>query len=475
MSSGAVHWDVEETIVAIATGVAPVARGIVRLTGPRTVAIVRSVFLPDHGRNLDLPPGARRHSGQVQIRAGEESTTWPANLWLWPQEKTYTGQPSAEFHLLGAPAILQKLVQACCRAGARMAGPGEFTMRAFLAGRLDLMQAEAVLGIIHAQDPEQLQNGLSQLAGGVSHPLQSIRESLVHLLAHLEAGLDFAEEDIEFISAEELTSQLEAILLQVQNLWTQIQQRDEVNRLPEVVLLGSPNAGKSSLFNTLTNSQQAIVSDTRGTTRDFLRETVRLGNCRFQLIDTAGLERWLVQAAQTAEQSTSLEQEIEQLSESAAIDRIARADVAILCRAPDDNSSPDQWTPLLAGKPWLLLKTKSELAEAPEATESRDMLHVSSHTGAGIHELHDWLCQQVADIQQQLQETSGSMGTRAANDLQQLMDCVGQAIVNVQMGGGEELVSAELRGAVDILGRLVGTIYTDDLLDSIFSRFCIGK
>lgn len=514
MSVGSSHYDVHDTIVAIASGSGPSVRGIVRLTGEMTVEIIEKLFTVKAQPNLDSnassqppdlhPTGARRYQGTIALQVDETKIDWPCDLWLWPTQRTYTGQKSAEFHLLGAPVVLQQVVQNCCRNGARLAGPGEFTMRAFLAGRLDLIQAEAVLGVIHAQDPQQLQAGLAQLAGGLSHPLQVIREQLVHLLAHLEAGLDFAEEEIEFISVEELSSQLSEIQQTVSTTIQQLRSRNSLQLLPQVLLVGAPNAGKSSLYNHLTEHENAIVSNQRGTTRDFLRSQVAIEETVFDLVDTAGLDHWGNEArdhsvdslpqndAQAIAETTQAMSDIDLLSENASRVQLEHADLVILCCDPAEETQWSAWQGLLKDIPAILLWTKSDLEDKSDLKNKDQLppivgqhadrlpnlvasLRISVKEGSGIEPLKAIIRQQVQRAEQSRREKSGSIGWRALEQLEIIAESLQLAQDHAQWGGNEELVAAELRVAVDCLGKLVGTIYTDDLLDSIFSRFCIGK
>ena len=260
-------YDLEDTIVALATAAGGAARGTVRLSGPRVLECLATIFLPAHGsQELSELQRASVVSGQLQI--ADAGFVLPCQLFLWPNERSYTRQPTAELHTLGAPPLLEAVLQAACTCGARLAEPGEFTLRAFLAGRLDLTQAEAVLGVIDARGEQDLHKALQQLAGGLSQPLMQLREQLLQMLAELEAGLDFVEEDIEFISQVQLRRYLTEAREVVAATLEQMSSRAGIGSLPRVVLTGAPNVGKSSLFNALvelsgsTNtSSQAIVSE----------------------------------------------------------------------------------------------------------------------------------------------------------------------------------------------------------------------
>ena len=219
-------------------------------------------------RALSPARSARRIAGSAEstLAGSGAARSLPCDLYLWPTRRSFTRQPVAELHTLGSPPLLEALLRAACAAGARLAAPGEFTLRAFLAGRIDLVQAEAVLGVIDARDRRQLDVALAQMAGGLTRPLQNLRGDLLDLLADLEAGLDFAEEDIHFITPDDLQWRLAAAADQVARLIEQLRGRDQSAVEPRVVLVGWPNSGKSSLFNALCEGAGALVSAEPGTT-----------------------------------------------------------------------------------------------------------------------------------------------------------------------------------------------------------------
>ncbi len=284
-------YQANDTIAAVASAPGGAARAIVRISGPRVADVLSPVFRAEDPASLATATGPRRWAGVlVGPTAQHAELVLPGHLYFWPGTRSYTRQPLAEWHMLGSPPLVAAALCAVCAAGARQAQPGEFTLRAFLAGRLDLTQAEAVLGVIDANGPRDLQLALAQLAGGLAAPLHGLRSQLLDLLAHLEAGLDFVEEDIEFISAESLRAQLQSAAEQVDLLLSRLDQRMSAGEAPRVVLVGRPNVGKSSLFNALCGGPAALVADLPGTTRDFVRGMIDLGGVRCELIDTAGVD-----------------------------------------------------------------------------------------------------------------------------------------------------------------------------------------
>ena len=234
------------------------------------------------------PTRSRRFDTQIDV--GAPIGPVPVSVLWWPTRRSYTGQPSAELHAIGSLPILTALVQTAIDCGARPARPGEYTMRAFLAGRLDLTQAEAVLGVIEAEQRGTLDHALRQLAGNLSRPLEQIRSDLLNLLADVEAGLDFVDEDIEFISDEALIERLGLIGDQIASTWRVMQQRGGGAALPVIALRGEPNAGKSCLLNRLADRVAAIVADMPGTTRDVVTTEARIASRIVTLVDTAGIE-----------------------------------------------------------------------------------------------------------------------------------------------------------------------------------------
>ncbi len=289
-----------DTIIAVATAPGYGARAIVRLSGPACATAVASLFTTSEPV---LP--IRRTILQGSARLPEVLSALPADLYFWPAPHSYTGQDMAELHVLASPPLVELLVEQLLKAGTRAAGPGEFTLRAFLAGKLDLTRAEAVLGVIEAGNRAELKQALAQLAGGVGRPMQELRDDLLNLLADVEAGLDFAEEDINFVQQEELLKRLGKGMAQVLNVSRQLKQRAVSDKVFRVVLAGRPNAGKSSLFNALGGA--ALVSPRPGTTRDYLIQRLDLGGVIAEVVDTPG---WSSAGGTIEEQAQALSRKL---------------------------------------------------------------------------------------------------------------------------------------------------------------------
>ncbi len=520
-------YPLDDTIVAVASPPGGAARGIVRLSGPRVRASLATCFRADGRRELSAAVRAEAIAGSLRL-AGMASPL-PCELYLWPEGRSYTRQPVAEIHTLGSRPLLEAVVRGLCASGARLAEPGEFTLRAFLAGRIDLTQAEAVLGVIDAADPGQLEVALSQLAGGLAGPLGRLRDGLVDLLAHLEAGFDFADEDLPFLTADELAGQLDEAAKSVARLGRQMASRGEAAPAVRAVLVGWPNVGKSSLFNALSRQAGALVSEHPGTTRDYLTAELELGGVKCQLIDTAGLgpkkgtgpicRNGPEGASHKLDLSPFSSHEIEQAARAASREQSRRAHVQIFCL--ESTRPPNDWErsqlEQAAGGVRVVVLTKIDLLRIQKppplaplagrgaggegfsdslASRSADLgggisdagvvgavsdgeirraLPTSSVTGEGIDRLRDELRDAVLAAGACGAEVVAGTAVRCRESLRLAAEGLERARQIAGSGTGEELVAAELRVALDELGKVAGAVYTEDVLDRIFSRFCIGK
>jgi tRNA modification GTPase len=438
-----------DTIAALATPGGPGARAIVRISGPAATTVAAAVFSPP------LPFDCRsRTLARGEIRLPGVEAPIAADLYFWPGPRSYTGQDVAELHTLSSPPLVELLVSAVLSSGARAALPGEFTQRAFLAGKIDLIRAEAILGVIDAAGQDELRDALTQLAGGVARPLQALRDDLLNLLADVEAALDFADEDLTFVGEDEQLKRIGRALAQVTLLGRQVEQRSLAGRPFRVVIAGRPNAGKSSLFNALIGRPAALVGSQPGTTRDYLVQRLDLGNTSVDLVDTAG-RRVPVDAIETRANTLGREQ-------------AGRADLVLLCIAAGDVATADETELLRQDRPAVLgVATKCDAGEPASG-----LLATSSLSGFGLGLLRSVLTERVAT------RAAPPLAPSVSRCRHHVESCLAglrraHALVLEQMPA--ELLALELRGALDQLGEMVGAVYTEDLLDRIFSRFCIGK
>lgn len=443
--------DPNDTIAAIASPTGPAARGIIRVSGPHAWSVALADFEPD--RPGPLPKRPTRVEGHYRLDG--LAPRLPAAIALWPAPRTYTGQELAELHTIGSPPLLQHLLAHILNAGARRAEPGEFTLRAFLSGRIDLTQAEAVMGVIEARDTRQLELALRQLAGGLTQRIDRIRDHLLDILAHVEAGLDFVDEaDVSPIARSELLSELQSGAAELDDILKHLQARDRPGHRPRVVLVGPANAGKSRLYNALSGSDQAIVSPRAGTTRDYLESVFDCGGIEIELIDTAGVEPVLdsVQSQAQAQREGQTQ----------------GADLVLRCQAADDTATYADTS--ITGQASLRVATKCDLAPAPSGT-----IATSAVARLGLAELRAAIAATLSDTPQDESAILASTSARCRESLTQAASALRNAIDGLTRGDGDELAAIELRQALDELGQVVGAVVTDDILDRIFARFCIGK
>jgi tRNA modification GTPase len=446
--------DPQDTIAAIASAPGPGLRGIVRLSGPQAWSIALTGFQAE--KNSPLPHRAEVRIGTLQLPGLRPLL--PAMLALWPAPRTYTGQNVAEIHTTGAIPILDLLLAECLRRGARHAQPGEFTLRAFLCGRIDLTRAEAVLGVIDAHNSAQLDAALRQLAGGLSGPLLVVRDRLLDLVAHLEANLDFVDEaDVDPLGRTVLAEELDARAADLAALARHLAGRDRPASDPRVVLTGPPNAGKSRLFNALLEADQAIVSPRAGTTRDYLRARCECAGLSVVLIDTAGTEAPIDDVSTQAQMLRA--------------DQAGGADLLIVCSSVEGLAAPAEAP--VTGSPMIRVRTKCDLC-LPPGWEASDAILTSAETGMGVDELKSAIAGTLRDLQTEGDFPAGT-GARCRDSIDRAAAALGSASQTLQSGGGEELVAFDLRLAIDELGKVLGAVVTDDILDRIFQRFCIGK
>jgi len=481
--------DPEETIAAIATPKGFGARLIIRVSGPMTWhAVSRVVILDDSGGacepNEPVIRPARLHIPQLGHLV-------PCEIYYWPPRRSYTGQAVAEIHMLCCQPLAEAVLAELC---VRPAEPGEFTLRAFLSGRLDLTQAEAVLGVIDAVDTEELRCALNQLAGGLSTPLHDLREELLDLLAELELGFDFVEEDLPFLTWETLCRCISAARRSVEQIIERLFTRRTTDELPLVVLVGRPNVGKSTLFNALVGRTRAIVSSLPGTTRDYLTATCEHRSVKFQLVDTAGLvhvvqsfvfqERSASDAAENKSTHPLIDviaehpwQDADRAAQEKAMTLVRSADLRLVCLDASRPLESDEQR-LLERKDStsVVVLNKIDLNVCETVVDAcPNAVKISARTGVGLEHLKDLIVDRLTQQRISTAEILTTTALRCQSALLSVLKDLTEAEALAVSRAPEETIASALRAALDEVSLIVGTAYSDDVLERIFSRFCIGK
>jgi tRNA modification GTPase len=440
----------EDTIVAVSTPPGRGGIGIVRLSGARARAIAEPLL----SLKRELAAGRARFARVIDKANGEALDEAVVTYFAAPH--SYTAEDVVEISAHGSPALMDYLVRECCAGGARLAEAGEFTQRAFLRGRLDLTQAEAVDDLIQSQTMEQARVAAQQLGGALSRVVAPVKEKLVGLIAGLEAGIDFAEDDIDVMPAAEIAAQIAGIVAPLEVLAGSFGYGRLVRDGFSLAIVGRPNAGKSSLFNRLVERERAIVTATPGTTRDLVTETVSLEGIPVELIDTAGLR---VSA-----------DEAEAMGIAKSREAMADADVVVVVVDATVGMSAEDGALIaeLEGRATLVVWNKSDLVEGDGG------IRTSALTGDGIAELRAAI---LALVSGGAVSSSQAMVTNLRQ--QQAVTAAIAALVRAGRAGSEmvphEMVLLDLYEGLQALDSLTGATTSDDVLHLIFSRFCIGK
>ena len=460
-----------DTIAAIATAQGASAVGIVRLSGGKSRAIVSALFTPASGVRADDLPPRRMTYGTLR---GENGALLDHVMAVWfPAGHSCTGEESAELHCHGSPVVLNEVLHACFAAGARQAKAGEFTKRAFLNGKMDLTEAEAVIDLIDAETAEAAHNAAAQMDGALRWLIDGSYDALLDITSRFYAVVDYPDEDIEDLTR----GQTEAALTQTETALERLLGTYSRGRILKsgvaTAIIGAPNAGKSSLLNALVGYDRAIVTDIAGTTRDTVEEKAVVGGVLLRLIDTAGIR-------ETGDT-------VEKLGVERAKKAVEQADLILALLdgstgLPPAEQAAETLAPLdlaaKSGKPWLLLVTKSDLGGRMGAVPDEDrrapeaVISVSSVTHEGFDELAEAVCA--------LYPAPKENGTLLTNARQ--ADAVQRALASVRAakdallsGMTPDVVLTEAEQAMTALGELTGRTAREDMVSRIFERFCVGK
>jgi len=460
--------DINDTIVALSTPPGIGAIGIIRLSGNESITICNKLFF---GSNLENQASHTIHFGT--IRDGSKIID-EVLVSLFISPKSYTKENLVEINCHGSPFILQKTLQLCLDNGARLAKAGEFTMRAFLNGRMDLSQAEAVADLIASDTASAHKLAMKQMRGGISDEISQLRQQLINFASLIELELDFSEEDVEFADRSALISLIIEIKALLEKLMISFQLGNAIKNGISTVIAGRPNAGKSTLLNALLNEERAIVSDIAGTTRDTIEEVVNIKGVPFRMIDTAG-----IRAAKDAIEAIGVQKTFEKIEQSAMI---------VYVFDPTEISLEDAETDIqqIAEKndvPLLVLANKTDLLNKENLSKikswglqkfDQNFISLSALKKDEAQYLKDLLYQSLIkkDV---AQESVLVSNIRHFDALKKSNDALANVLNGVESNISGELLSIDIRQALHYLGEITGEVTTDDLLGNIFSKFCIGK
>jgi tRNA modification GTPase len=448
-----------DTIIALSTPPGSGAIGVIRLSGPDAIKICNSVF---SGKDLEQQASHTLHFGLIK-KDEELIDEVVAGLFVAP--KSYTKENVVEISCHGSNYIIEQIINLLIAKGARPAKPGEFTLRAFLNGAFDLSQAEAVADLIASNSKASHDVAMQQMRGGFATELKALREQLIHFASMIELELDFAEEDVEFANRDQLKSLVLKINRVLNRLIASFELGNVIKNGVPIVIAGKPNVGKSTLLNALLNEERAIVSDIAGTTRDTIEDELNIGGVVFRFIDTAGIR-------DTADiiEAKGVERTLEKMKQAKLIIYMADASQTVA-------EIQEQLNGLVhAGIPYLVLINKADLlSEAEKAVYSDlNVYFISAKENIGIEKLKKTLLSQVNLLHINTSETMVT-NIRHVEALKQTENALSKVLSNVDNPVTSDFLAMDIKQALHYLGEITGTVTTDDLLENIFTKFCIGK
>ncbi len=448
--------DLDDTIVAISTPAGRGGIGVVRLAGTEA----RAIAAPMLRLSRELEPGRAVFGELVDCgtRVDEVVVTYFA------KPHSYTTDDMVEISAHGSPVVLRRIVEMAMQRGARLADPGEFTMRAFLNGRIDLTQAEAVRDLIESQTLYQARVAAQQLGGALSHRLQPIKQKLVELIALLEAGIDFAEDDVAVLPAAQIQEGITAVRAPLEELAQSFAYGKLVHEGLTLAIVGRPNVGKSSLFNCLVERERAIVTATPGTTRDLVSETVALGGIPVKLVDTAGIRRALDEA-----ESIGIRKSMEALADADLV-------LVVLDLSQPFTGEDEQLLREVEGRTAIVVENKADVASGQwSGTSGQTVVRTSALTGEGITELRATILRHVAGDTGAQPEAGFLTNVRQQQAVRESLAALEAAAAAVPSNTPHEMLLLDLYNALRALDELTGATTADDILNLIFGTFCIGK
>ena len=462
-------FETNDTIVALATAHGCSAIAVIRLTGPEAFKIIETYFYSKSLQKKQLKNKAT-HTLHFGLIINQEIIIDEVLVSIFKNPNSFTGQDCAEVSCHGSPYIIQQLLQLFLNSGARLAEPGEFTLRAFLNGKFDLSQAEAVADLIASNSALSHEIAMKQMRGGFSNKIKLLREKLINFASLIELELDFSEEDVEFANRNELKNLIHAINNIVLNLISSFELGNVIKNGIPVAIIGKPNAGKSTLLNTLLNDERAIVSEIAGTTRDTIEDEITIDGVLFRFIDTAGIRT-----------TTDV---IEQIGVNKAFEAIKKSAVIIYLFDVNELSSGDLKNEIellkehIGTSQLILVGNKIDSKNSSELTiefsDFKDILFISAKTHFQISELKQKLLG-LYDATSVTATDTIVTNARHANSLKNVNAALNKVLEGLNQNIVTDILALDIRYALEEIGLITGEVTTDDLLTNIFSKFCIGK
>ena len=459
----------KDTIIALATASGAGAIAVLRVSGPKAISVSNTLFKSIHDKNLLNQPTHTIHLGHI---VDGDRVLDEVLVSIYKNPQSYTGEDIVEISCHGSSYIQQQILQLFIRNGCRSANPGEFTLRAFLNGKMDLSQAEAVADLIASDSAAAHQIAMQQMRGGFSSEIKKLREELLNFASLIELELDFSEEDVEFADRRQFEDLLQRIVKVLKYLIDSFSTGNVIKNGVPISIIGAPNVGKSTLLNALLNEDKAIVSNIAGTTRDAIEDELIIDGIKFRFIDTAGIR----QTDDTVE-AIGIEKTFTKMAQSQVIIQLIDASIISKSNAADVLSSVAETKVQYPEKETLVVLNKMDLADKTLVSKifsELEPLQMSAKTGAGVELLKSKLLDMVHMGKLQ---NNDNIITNARH-----YDALGEALANIrkvqeglQTGLSGDLLAIDIREALYHFGRITGEISTDDLLGNIFANFCIGK
>ena len=459
----------KDTIIALATASGAGAIAVLRVSGPKAISVSNTLFKSIHDKNLLNQPTHTIHLGHI---VDGDRVLDEVLVSIYKNPQSYTGEDVVEISCHGSSYIQQEILQLFIRNGCRSANPGEFTLRAFLNGKMDLSQAEAVADLIASDSAAAHQIAMQQMRGGFSSEIKKLREELLNFASLIELELDFSEEDVEFADRSQFEDLLQRIVKVLKYLIDSFSTGNVIKNGVPISIIGAPNVGKSTLLNALLNEDKAIVSNIAGTTRDAIEDELIIEGIKFRFIDTAGIR----QTDDTVE-SIGIKKTFAKMAESQVIIQLIDASLISKANTADILASLVETKAQYPEKETLVVLNKMDLADKAllsKVFSELEPLHMSAKTGTGVELLKTKLLDMVHTGKLQNNDTIIT-NARHYDALRLALENIQKVQDGMQSGLSGDLLAIDIREALYHFGRITGEISTDDLLGNIFANFCIGK